>query len=96
MKRLSAFIKRRKWIAAFLLLILVLGIGFAAAKGGNGVTELTVERRMVVQEVTVSGKVKPVESVDLAFEKTGKVSTVTVKVGAKVQPGVRLISLDST
>ncbi|MCH8741760.1 efflux RND transporter periplasmic adaptor subunit [Patescibacteria group bacterium] len=49
----------------------------------------------LIQEVSVTGKVKPVESVDLAFEKSGKVNQVLVKVGQKVETGQILIVLES-
>ena len=69
---------------------------FAAANGKSGAAEVTAERRTVVQEVTVSGKVTPVQSVDLAFEKTGRVAAVLVKVGSKIQAGSRLATVESS
>jgi len=54
---------------------------------------ITIQRGTVVQEVSVTGKVKPAENVDLAFEKAGKVAWVNVKVGDKVFSGQTLVTL---
>ena len=55
-----------------------------------------VERRDLVQEVSVTGRVEPVDDVDLAFEKSGKVGAIYVKIGDKVQIGRILVSLDGS
>ena len=47
------------------------------------------------QEVSVTGRVKSAQSVDLAFEKTGKVIGVSVNVGDKVEPGQVLLKLNN-
>ena len=49
----------------------------------------------LVQEVSVTGKVKPAEAVDLAFEKSGKIKRSAVKVGDKIKSGQILAELDS-
>jgi len=55
-----------------------------------------VARGDVVQEVSVTGNVKPKEAVDLAFEISGRVANVYVSVGSKVKKGDMLASLDSS
>ncbi len=52
-----------------------------------------VRRADITQEVSVTGRIKPAESVDLAFEKSGKVASVNIKVGDKVVVGQVLASL---
>jgi len=47
----------------------------------------------IVQEVSVTGRVKPVEEVNLSFEKTGKVAGVYAAVGDKVFSGQLLAKL---
>ena len=49
-----------------------------------------------MQEVAVTGRVKAATSVELAFEKAGKVSQVYVRVGDRVVPGTLLVILDSS
>jgi HlyD family secretion protein len=50
----------------------------------------------VVQEVSVTGRVVPAESVDLAFERGGRVAWVYRLVGDVVYPGEALVSLESS
>ncbi len=57
---------------------------YVVAKKGN-----------ITQEVNVTGRVKPAEDVDLAFERSGRVSGVYVNVGDKVSAGDKLIELDN-
>ncbi|MEA3272694.1 MAG: efflux RND transporter periplasmic adaptor subunit [Patescibacteria group bacterium] len=54
---------------------------------------IVVEKGDLTQEVSVTGQVKPAESVDLAFERSGKVGTVVVKIGDIVTSGQLLASL---
>src|SRR4030042_2381239 len=46
--------------------------------------------------ISVSGMVKPSEAVDLAFEKTGKVAAINIRVGDRVKAGQQLAILDQT
>lgn len=57
--------------------------------------EIAVKRGTITQEVSVTGKTKPAENVDLAFEKTGKIAVVNVKIGDKVFLGQTLAALDT-
>ncbi len=50
-------------------------------------------KRTITQEVSATGNVKPVESVDLAFETSGRVESVNAKVGDFVSAGQILASL---
>ncbi|MBU1178742.1 efflux RND transporter periplasmic adaptor subunit, partial [Patescibacteria group bacterium] len=54
------------------------------------------ERGSLTQEVSVTGRVQPSESVDLAFEKTGKLEGVYVKVGDGVYQGKILAQYDNS
>lgn len=54
---------------------------------------IVAERSSLIQEVSVTGRVRPAESVELAFEKTGKVSRVNISIGNKVKAGQVLVSL---
>jgi len=47
----------------------------------------------LTKTVTVTGRVKPAENADLAFERGGRVATVAVKAGDKVKAGESLIVL---
>lgn len=50
----------------------------------------------MIQEISVTGKVKPSQSVDLAFERTSRVRYVFVKVGNKVRVGQTLAILSNS
>lgn len=54
-----------------------------------------VERRDIKQEVSVTGRVKPAQDVDLAFEKGGRVAHVYARVGDKVRAGALLAGLEN-
>ena len=55
---------------------------------------VSVSRGDIIQEVHITGKTQPTQSVDLAFEKVGKISGVYVKVGQRVSPGQVLVEQD--
>jgi len=56
---------------------------------------VVAKKQNVVQEVSVTGKVKPAQSVDLAFEKSGKVKKVYVQVGDAVEENKLLVAQDN-
>jgi RND family efflux transporter MFP subunit len=53
------------------------------------------KRADLTQEVSVTGRVKPAESADLAFEMGGKVEKVQVSVGDSVKAGQELVRLNA-
>lgn len=52
------------------------------------------ERRDVVDEISVTGRVAPAQTVNLAFEGVGKITTIAVKVGDHVLRGALLVAQD--
>lgn len=82
------FFKRPLFIipAVFIILIIAAAVYFTREK--PPVYEfVAAERGELVQEVSVTGRVKPAESVELAFEVGGKVSLVYAAVGDSVKAG---------
>ncbi len=83
-----------------IVLVLILGgvvVGIVSSKPKDAYEYAVVERGNLVQEVSVSGTVRPVAGVDLAFEKSGRVSSVPFAVGDEVSRGAtlaRLVSYD--
>ena len=55
---------------------------------------VTARRGTLIQEVTVTGKTKPASSVDLGFERSGRVASVHAEVGSRVAAGTILAILD--
>jgi RND family efflux transporter MFP subunit len=96
-KNIKKFIKKRKKLS-IILLILVLVIVFPmvfSKKKGPDYDSIIIEKGSIIQEVSVTGKTKSMESINLAFEGSGKVSRVYVGVNEEVKKGDLLISLDN-
>lgn len=53
-------------------------------------------RGTVTQEVSVTGKTKSMQEIDLAFEKSGRIIRVNASVGTKVFAGQALVELDAS
>jgi len=77
------------------VIIIVIIIVLVAAGHKNVNNTITVERGSVVSEVSVTGTVKPARSLDIAFEKTGRIASIRVKVGDKVDTGQYLIAQEN-
>ena len=95
---MSKFITKKKLI---ILIILILVIFFSwywfYGRSVQPTYEwLAAERRSVRQEVSVTGRVKPAEDVNLAFERGGKVAKINVKIGDMVAMGQALVELDQS
>ncbi len=91
-----AFVKQRKVFLIVALVVLVGGI-FIFKAGGNG--EKTVVSPVLgdlVRTVKISGKVIPKESVNLGFEVSGTVASVSREVGSVVNRGSLLARLDAS
>jgi HlyD family secretion protein len=78
-------------VAAVILVIIVL-----LATGGSGTKFETAIASVgtIRQEVSVTGRVKPAQNVDLAFEVPGRIVQTPVKVGQQVYAGQTLMVLD--
>ena len=97
-KRFFLFLKRPR-IAILAIVVVLLGVGgyFLFWKDGEPAREIAAAKRMDIrQEVSVTGRVEPIESVDLSFEKSGRVRRVAVAVGERVSPGMILMSLENS
>ncbi|MDP3996251.1 MAG: efflux RND transporter periplasmic adaptor subunit [bacterium] len=92
------FVKRHK-ITAILSIVLVIIVAVFVFSFGEGDTLpefAVVERGDVVQEVALTGRIKPAESAELAFEQTGRIAKIYVDIGDKVSSGQALISLENS
>ncbi len=91
--------KRRSYWFPVILAILALGGGgfWYYRITRPPVYQLTaVTKSDISSIVTVTGRIKPADSVDLAFEKGGKIKDVFVKIGDKVTAGQSLAYLDTS
>lgn len=88
---------RKRNILLFVLAVVVLvgGLWFFFVNREKPIVTIPVERGSVIAEVSATGKVSPVRSLDLAFERSGRIKRINVKVGDVVTSGQKLIELDS-
>ncbi len=80
-------------IGVVIIVIIITGYFYFSKSKAPAYNLIVAQKGTVIQEVSVTGKVKPAENVDLAFEKTGKVGWVNAKVGDKVRAGNVLVTL---
>jgi HlyD family secretion protein len=89
------WIKENPKKSVVIVIIIGLLVFFFARKSTAQVQSFTVTRGTVTQEVAVSGKTVAVRSVDLGFDKGGRISGQPVAVGEHVKAGTVLASLDN-
>jgi HlyD family secretion protein len=95
MKKRFKFIKKPIFFIPVTIIIIVLVLVLFSGEKKPTYESTIVSRGDVIQEVSTTGRVKPVESVDLAFERSGKVISVGVNVGDKVVTGETLAFLEN-
>ena len=88
------FLKNR-WFITIIIILIVMG-WFVFSKNKSDAKYIETKRGRVISEVSITGKVKPIKSLDLAFEKSGRISRVLVGIGDRVYTGQALIILDNT
>ena len=76
------------------LIVLIIGYQFFKKDSSPNYDFVVVEKSDLLQEVSVVGRVRPSQEVDLAFEKSGKVAFIYVKIGDQATAGQVLIALD--
>lgn len=88
----------KKFIVVFLIIFIGVMVFLIVRRNGsnNVIQSVLVGRGDVVQEVSVTGRIKPVEDISLAFENGGKVSQVFAKIGDNVYADQLLVQLDTS
>jgi len=95
MKKWIKWVKKPIVILSVVILAVIVAGYFYFARSKTPTYEFVVAKRgEIVQEVNVTGRVKPAQNVDLAFEKSGKVSRIFVKIGDNVSAGQELVRLE--
>lgn len=77
------------------VLLVAAGVYSRAGKTPTNYEFAVAKRQSVLQEVSVTGRVKSAQSVDLAFERGGKVVKIFVDIGANVDAEQELLQLDN-
>lgn len=99
MRRIYKFAKKPWGIGVIVAIAAIAGFGGYYLLAGSGASEIDfvlAERGDVIQEVSVTGKVKPARSVKLGFERSGRVSSSPASVGDRVLAGEMLMKLESS
>lgn len=91
---MKKYLTKRNLIIAGGVIILALVL-FFVFKNGNGKQTVKIIQADIIQEVAVTGKVKPNQNVNLGFDKTGRVAGVYVSVGEVVKKGQITTSLEA-
>src|SRR5574343_1573671 len=92
-KTMRMFLTKKYLIIFGAVIFLAIG-GFFVFKNGNGKQTASVVRTNITQEVAATGKVKPSQSVDLGFDRSGRISQVSTFVGDEVKQGKILVTLE--
>jgi len=94
--RFISYFKKPWVIASLIVLIIIIGL-IARGSQSNATEEIfEVKSTTVSEEVSVTGKVKPAQAVDLSFEKAGKVTTVLKDIGDEVRVGTVLVRISAS
>ena len=90
-----SFLKKKStYIVGGIILVAVGGYLLTRGKGNAAVYELSpVVQQDLAQTVEVSGELKPATRIDLAFQGSGTVESINVKVGDTVKKGDLLAQL---
>lgn len=87
---------KKVWIP--LLIIILITVGVIYQRGQNAkpqYTTETVKKQNLKQTVSVTGTVEAAEEVNLNFKTSGRISSLSAKVGDNVKAGDSLVGLDS-
>lgn len=91
----NSFWKRRSvWIVLGAIILLGGAFFVFSGKGGQAPSLFLVTRGEVILEVSVVGKVKPVQTLDLGFERSGRIETIPLRAGNQVAQGVIVATLE--
>jgi len=90
-------LQRKYIIWVIFVIIIILGFFFLCGeKNPTLPNTTTIKRGNVIQQVDVTGRVKPRSAVDLGFEKIGRVTNVYARVGDRVEAGNVLAEVESS
>ncbi|MCK5591316.1 MAG: biotin/lipoyl-binding protein, partial [Candidatus Pacebacteria bacterium] len=84
------------YIILFVFATLIALSFISGQKNGESYETTQVKKTDLIQEVEVTGKVRPTQERFLAFERSGKVTSTKVEVGENVVDGQMIASLDTS
>ncbi|TSC91960.1 MAG: HlyD family secretion protein [Parcubacteria group bacterium Licking1014_17] len=95
---IGKFIKKPRniFFTAILIIGLILIFSSLSKSSGNTIGGIAVARGTVEQIVNVTGKIKSADKINLAFDRSGKVTFIGAKVGDRVGAGRIIMKLDTS
>lgn len=96
MKKILAILKSKIFITVVVIAAVIGTYGYYRTTRPQTYNTTPVVRGEVKEEVSVTGKVKPAQNLDIAFEKTGRLTHIRVAVGDKVSEGQVVMQLDNS
>ena len=84
-----------KYILPLAVFLIIGGYWYFRGAKEPEIEYVEARRADVIQEVSVTGKVKADATLNLAFEKSGIVRAINIKIGDRVLPGSFLVLLDN-
>lgn len=92
----KSLFKKKSFIIPFIVILVIIVLFFIFKGGTVAPYEFVIaEKGNLTQTVDVTGKIKPVSEVDLAFKNGGKIAQIYADVGDKVFIGQTLLRLDN-
>ncbi len=95
-KKILKFLKKPWVIVSLVILVIIILIVVFSGGKKTGPETVKVTRGDITEEVSATGNVKPVQSVDLAFQGSGRIAAVNADVGDKVYSGEAVVVLDKS
>ena len=87
---------KNKWFIAGAIIVIILVI-YLMTRGGSvsSIESAVVSRGNVLEKVSVTGKISSIDKADLAFEKSGTLLSINVKIGDHMNRGAVIASLNN-
>src|SRR3989344_713621 len=82
-------------ISVILAILVIASIFYTNRQEKMRVDVVLARTIVLVQEVSVVGRVKPVQTVDLSFKRGGRIDQIRTPIGTEVGVGSILIELDA-
>ena len=91
------FFKKPLVIIVLIIVVTVVAVTVLLTRTTPPIVEVAkAQRGDVIDEVSITGRVQSAEDVNLAFEKTGTVGKINVRIGDRVARGAMLVSLTNS
>lgn len=90
------FRSKKSYTIYIIVIVIIIAIFYFTNKSTNQeITTQNVKIQTLIQEVIITGKVKPVDDINLSFDSTGRVGRINFNVGEKVIKGSIIASLEN-